>query len=252
MADKIKYMGVNSTQELINLLKADLAKKQDIIQFTEMPDPVDCVGRTFQYVGETNMQFTNGHFYHSNGFTWEETYKGLDGKTWEIVDSLPSWSAANYDTIYFVYEDGSLTGYVKGIDKMECITSDKTWAIVNALPPWATAESDTMYLVLSGSTLKLYVKNPDVTDEWYELGGGKSNFNELENIPTINGIPLQNTDSPDEATEIELKLKSKKYPDSPHYDPSAIYPSVAEGVRVNELELESFTDEEITELWEEV
>lgn len=249
---KNKYMGVASTQELINLLKADFAKKQDIIQFTELPPPEQAVGRCYEYVGETTMQFTNGHIYHSDGFAWEEVYKGLDGKTWQIVNTLPPFADASYDILYFVWEDGSLSGYVKGVDKMEPVTSDKTWEVVTSLPAWASAESDTLYLVLTDNKLKLYVKNPDVTDEWYELSGGKSNFNELENIPTINGIPLQNTAEPDEATEIELKLKSKKYPDSPHYDPSAVYPSVAEEVRVNELELESFTDEEITELWEEV
>ena len=74
MGKKIKFMGVTATQELINLLKADFAEKQDIIQFIEMPSPVSYVGRDIEYVGETNMEFTNGHFYHSNGFVWEEVY----------------------------------------------------------------------------------------------------------------------------------------------------------------------------------
>lgn len=250
MAEKIKYMGVSSTQELINLLKADFAKKQDIIQFTELPPPEQAVGRCYEYVGETTMQFTNGHIYHSDGFVWEEVYKGLDGKTWQIVNTLPSFADASYDILYFVYEDGRLTGYVKGVDKMETVTSDKTWEVVTALPAWSAAESDTLYLVTDGTDkLKLYVKNPDEADTWYELGGGKTNFNELENIPTVNGIPLQNTAEPDEAKEVVIQSTIHKHDDDSAYDEDALL--VDHDVPVHELELTALANAEIDLMFED-
>ena len=250
MAEKIKYMGVSSTQELINLLKADLAKKQDIIQFTELPPPEQAVGRCYEYVGETTMQFTNGHIYHSDGFVWEEVYKGLDGKTWQIVNTLPSFADASYDILYFVWEDGSLSGYVKGVDKMETVTSDKTWEVVTALPAWPTAEADTLYLVTDGTDkLKLYVKNPDEADTWYELGGGKTNFNELDNIPTVNGISLQNTVEPEEAKEVVIQSTIHKHDDDSAYDEDALL--VDHDVPVHELELTALANAEIDLMFED-
>ena len=252
MGKKIKYMGVTTTQELINLIKADFAKKQDIIQFLEMPSPVTYIGRTIEYVGETNLQFTNGHFYHSNGFVWEEVYKGQDGKTWGIFDTLPSYSDADFDTIYFVKQGDMITGWVKSDTQMEPITSTSSWQLVTSLPSWSTAKNDVLYLVLNGSTLTGCVKNPDVTDEWYEMGGGKTNFNELDNIPLVNGIPLQNTVDPDQPKEIELGATVQKYPESAHWDPAAVYPAAATIFRVNELELEAFTDDEIIQVIDDV
>lgn len=199
---KIKYMSVSSTQELINLLKADLAKKQDIIQFTELPPPEQAVGRCYEYVGETTMQRTNGHIYHSDGFVWEEVY------------------------------------------------SDKTWEVVTALPAWSSAESGTLYLLADGTDkIKLYVKNPDVTDTWYEMGGGKTNFNELDNIPTVNGIPLQNTAEPDEAKEVVIQSTVHKHDDDSAYDEDALI--VDHDVPVHELELTALANAEIDQMFED-
>lgn len=249
---KTKFMGVTSTQELINLIKADFAKKQDIIQFTEMPSPVECVGRDYQYVGETTMEFTNGHYYHSNGFVWEEVYKGLDGKTWGIFDTLPSYSSADFDTLYFVRQGDMLVGWVKGETQMEPVTSTSSWQLVTSLPLWATAKNDVLYLVLENNTLKGYVKNPNTIDEWYEMGGGKTNFNELDNTPTINGIPLKNEIEPDSPKEVVLNATVQKYPESAHWDEHATYPVAATPVPVNEIELQAFTDTEIEQVFDDV
>lgn len=298
---KNKYMGVNSAQELINLLKADNAKKQDIVQFTEMPSPVDMVGRVVQYVGETSMEFANGHFYHSDGFKWDETYKGQDGKTWAVVVSVPSFADADYDTIYFVYEDGKMVGYLKGNTQMEKITSNSSWLLVRSLPAWATADPYVLYLLLDDGMLTGHVKDPDNEGEWFELtdendssweivpakpawsvaspstiyfvddsgiltgyikdvdhadtwfeigGAGTVNYNELENAPTINGIPTQNTDDPSQPLDVELNATVQKYPESEHYDPDAAYPTDAAPVPVNEVELKAFTDDEIRQIYE--
>ena len=300
---KNKYMGVNSTQELINLLKADNAKKQDIVQFTEMPSPIEMVGRVVQYVGETGMEFTNGHFYHSDGFKWDETYKGQDGKTWAVVDAVPSFADADYDTIYFVYEDGRMAGYLKGDTQMEKITSNSSWLLVRSLPAWAAADPSVLYLLLDGGVLRGYVKDPDNEGEWFEMAGGSDssweivpvkpswaaaspsiiyfvndngiltgyikdvdhadtwfeiggagtvNYNELENAPTINGIPTQNTEDPTQPLDVELNATVQKYPESEHYDPDAEYPDDATPVHVNEVELKAFTDDEIRQIYEDI
>ena len=106
--------------------------------------------------------------------------------------------------------------------------------------------------MLEGDTLKGCVKNPDVTDEWYEMGGGRSNFNELDNIPSINGISLQNTVDPDQPKEVSLDAKVQKYPDSAHWDEHAVYPPTPDVVPVNELELKAFTDDEIQQVYDDV
>ena len=221
MADKpkIKFMGVEGTQELINLIKADFAKKQDIIQFTEMPSPVECVGRDYQYVGETNMHFQNGHFYHSNGFTWSEVYKGLDGKTWQLIDSLPPYDSADFETMYFVYNDeGSVQGYIKGPEKMEPISTTHTWKIVSGLPAWEDARVDTMYLVNADNKIEVYIKNPEESDKWYSL---------------------------------KLKAKVWQYPDEAHYDEDAQYPDEPEEFNLAEMELKAIRDSDIKRLFEE-
>ena len=102
MDKKNKYMGPVATQELINLVKADFAKKQDIIQYYSLPDPARNVGRVYWYVGETNRYYSKGHLYKSTGFEWVEVYKALSGRTWDFVDSLPSYDNADFDTLYIV------------------------------------------------------------------------------------------------------------------------------------------------------
>lgn len=84
-----------------------------------------------------------------------------------------------------------------------------------------------------------------------ELSGGKSNYNELDHAFTINGLSTQ-SDAADQTKDLRLEAAVKMYPESEHYDEHAVYPTDATDVPVNELELESFTDNEITDLWEEV
>lgn len=115
MAKKNKYMGVTATQELINLIKADFAKKQDILQFIELPPVAQHVGRIYEYVGETTLHFVNGHFYRSTGFEWKEVYTALDGRTWQYVTVLPSYDEADFATLYAVADEanGTFAVYIK-------------------------------------------------------------------------------------------------------------------------------------------
>ena len=80
-----KYLNDVGTMTLIGLIKYSLATKQDTIQVEEMAEPSeDFVGKVFQYMGETDSNFTNGFFYKcvSDGQT-TPTY------SWEVVNVNP-------------------------------------------------------------------------------------------------------------------------------------------------------------------
>lgn len=256
MAKKNKYMGKTATQELINLIQDDFAKKQDIIQFVEMPSYVQFVGRTVQYVGETTAEFIQGHLYHSTGFAWTEVYKNLDGKTWQLTDTLPVWADAEFNVVYYVpNEYNELTAYIKkDAGGFYALGGNGSWVIVSTLPDWADARDDIIYFVDDGVALKLYIKDPNTTDAWHELSGGSGtiNYNELQNTPTINGKSTKNLADPSLPLDVKLEMKVKKYPDSDHYDPAAVYPATATDVPVDQIELEAFTDQEIEDLYNEV
>lgn len=123
MNKRNKYMGATATQELINLVKADFAKKQDIIQYITLPDPANAVGRVYWYVGETNRYYSKGHLYKSTGFEWVEVYKALSGRTWDFVDNLPAYDDADFDTLYIVPDlaHNTFALYLKGDNPDEFI-----------------------------------------------------------------------------------------------------------------------------------
>ena len=71
MARINKYLGPTGLTELINLIQADFQKKQDWLQFPEMPDPALYTGKVVQYTGITDpLTFTKGFFYYSTGLEW--------------------------------------------------------------------------------------------------------------------------------------------------------------------------------------
>lgn len=51
---------------------------------------------------------------------------------------------------------------------------------------------------------------------------------------------------------VNVKATLRKYADSDHYDPDAEYDSIGEDLVLNGLEIESLTDDEIKDLFEEV
>lgn len=85
--------------------KAELADKQDIIQYSTMPTAsVDNVGDIVQFVGVTDSTYTNGHFYKcvSDGqdpatYSWEEVSFG-GGQTIQ-VDTMPVAGADNLNKV---------------------------------------------------------------------------------------------------------------------------------------------------------
>lgn len=168
-----KYLGKNGLVELMNLLYAEFQKKQDWVQFPEMPNAADYVGKVVQYTGTSNDNFTKGYFYYSNGVAWV------------LVNT----------------------------SSMGAVVICKT-----ALPDWNLADSGLIYFVVSEN--KSYVRDDDTEGNWFDLA-------------------------------VAPIAKVKKYVDSVHYDPDAEYDDAGEEFEFDGLEIESFTDEEIKDLYEE-
>lgn len=112
-----KYLGPAGLNELVTLIKNDLAGKQALLQFYEMPDVKKYIGKVLQYVGNTNEAYSKGCFYYSNGIEWLT----LSGASFEEVPGLPDWDKADKNTLYFVeLADGkTLKPFVKGEHKDE-------------------------------------------------------------------------------------------------------------------------------------
>lgn len=216
-----KYLGPVGLTELINLIQADFQKKQDWMQFPEMPDPGLYAGKVVQYTGITDpLTYTKGYFYYSTGLEWtmvntasaveicavlplwDEAKDGTlyyvtsesalylkgsvtdewlnvaggDNKSFEIVADLPAWGAADPKIIYMVpAADGStVTGYIKSgtVGKFYQLGGGSVsgFEIVAALPSWSAADQNTLYLLISGDKLTGYVKDINQPNHFYELG----------------------------------------------------------------------------------
>lgn len=229
-----KYLGPTGLTELINLIQADFQKKQDWMQFPEMPAAAEYVGKVVQYTGITNDTYTKGFFYYSTGLewvgisvasavetvttlpAWSEGKDGViyyvtsehvcyvrsltegewlpitdgDSKSFEIVDALPAYDAADPKIIYMVVgDDDIVTGYIKDAN----ITgkfyqlgggSVKGFELVVTLPSYADANPDVLYLVINGTKLVGYVKDVNTADQFFELGAEpESAFEIVDELP---------------------------------------------------------------------
>jgi hypothetical protein len=231
-----KYLGPVGLTELINLIQADFQKKQDWMQFPEMPDPSLYTGKVVQYTGITDpLTYTKGYFYYSTGLEWvmvnttsaveicavlplwDEAKNGTlyyvtsesalylkgnvrdewlnvaggDNKSFEIVAELPAWAAADPKLIYMVpADDGStVTGYIKSGTAGKFYQlgggSVKGFEIVTSLPGWSAADANTLYLVISGDKLTGYVKDINQPNHFYELGAeAEPAFEVVAALPT--------------------------------------------------------------------
>ena len=180
MVPDIKYFGVNSMNELMLLVKNALAEKSEQIQFLAMPEAVRYLGKTVQYVGETNVSFVRGHFYYSNGTRWSEVNMAPDVQSQiEILNSLPTWATADPTVLYIIKDTStrSMALYLKNpnvADGWYTIESGGAFAIVSVLPQWGDADANTIYFKADGNTLTGYIKKTGVMGAWYTLGGGSS------------------------------------------------------------------------------
>ena len=168
-----KYLGPTGLTELINLIQADFQKKQDWMQFPEMPAAADYPGKVVQFTGVTDADFTKGFFYYSTGLEW--TMISVASAV-EVVGQLPDWTLAKAGIIYYVTSEPAC--YIRNVSapgEWFNITDDdsKSFEIVTTLPAWDAADPMLIYMVpaTDGSTVTGYIKDANTTGKFYQLGG---------------------------------------------------------------------------------
>ena len=189
-----KYLGPTGLTELINLIQADFQKKQDWMQFPEMPAAADYPGKVVQFTGVTDADFTKGFFYYSTGLEW--TMISVASAV-EVVEQLPDWSIANDGIIYYVTSEPAC--YIRNTSvsgEWFNITNDdnKSFEIVATLPAWDAADPMLIYMVpaTDGSTVTGYIKDANTTDKFYQLGGSS-----VKSFELVVALPSYADASPD-------------------------------------------------------
>lgn len=173
-----KYLGPIGLTELINLIQADFQKKQDWMQFPEMPPASQYVGKVVQYTGITDTNYTKGFFYYSTGLEW--TMISVASAV-EVVGQLPDWDTAKDGVIYYVTSESAC--YIRNStvpgEWLNIAGGDNAaFEIVSALPAWADANPKMIYIVVDGDEATAYVRSATV-GKWYQLGGGSINAFEI-------------------------------------------------------------------------
>ena len=189
-----KYLGPTGLTELINLIQADFQKKQDWMQFPEMPAAADYPGKVVQFTGVTDADFTKGFFYYSTGLEW--TMISVASAV-EVVDQLPDWSIAKDGIIYYVTSEPAC--YIRNTSapgEWFNITDDnsKSFEIVATLPAWDAADPMLIYMVpaTDGSTVTGYIKDANTTGKFYQLGGSS-----VKSFELVVALPSYADASPD-------------------------------------------------------
>ena len=196
--DDIKYLGVQGLEELIILAKNGLAKKADVLQFDVMPDPIKYIGKVVQYVGVSDVAFTRGHFYYSNGIKWtEENISGNQTTQIEMVTVLPTWANADPQILYILKDttDKKMSLYVKNPsvnDSWFTVETSGSFAVVDALPQWAEADPSTIYFKADGNILTGYIKKTGTIGAWYTLDGAGSGIIVDSALSATSTNPVQN------------------------------------------------------------
>lgn len=178
-----KYLGPIGLTELINLIQADFQKKQDWMQFPEMPDATLYHGKVVQFTGITDNTYTKGFFYYSNGLEWT----GISvAEAVETVATLPVWSEGKDGIIYYVTSESAC--YIKGSTEGEWLPiaggDSKSFEIVATLPAYDAADPKIIYMVVGDDyTVTGYIKSETV-GKFYQLGGGSvSGFKVVTALP---------------------------------------------------------------------
>ena len=189
-----KYLGPTGLTELINLIQADFQKKQDWMQFPEMPAAADYPGKVVQFTGVTDADFTKGFFYYSTGLEW--TMISVASAV-EVVDQLPDWNIAKDGIIYYVTSEPAC--YIRNTSvsgEWFNITGDdsKSFEIVATLPAWDAADPMLIYMVpaTDGSTVTGYIKDANTTGKFYQLGGSS-----VKSFELVMALPSYADASPD-------------------------------------------------------
>jgi hypothetical protein len=129
MAD-IRYLDNLRTQELIDEIKRRLATKNPLFQYTTLPTPSAAnVGETYQYIGETTLEYATYDFY-------------------KVV----------YDTETTTYKYAKVTYNKEEID--ELIDAAGHFVVVDELPT-EDIKTNVIYLVPMVQNLEVYVDSSD-------------------------------------------------------------------------------------------
>ena len=178
-----KYLGPTGLTELINLIQADFQKKQDWMQFPEMPAAADYPGKVVQFTGATGADFTKGFFYYSTGLEW--TMVSVASAV-EVVDQLPDWVFAKDGIIYYVTSESACyirNSSVPGEWLSIAGGDNKSFEIVGALPAWDAADPKMIYIVVSGDDATAFVRS-STPGKWYQLSGNAVKaFEIVANVP---------------------------------------------------------------------
>lgn len=264
-----KYLGPIGLTELINLIQADFQKKQDWMQFPEMPDATLYHGKVVQFTGITNDTYTKGFFYYSTGLEWVNIAVSSSVK---VCVTLPAWDEAKPGFIYYVTSEHAC--YIKGSERNTWLDiaggDNESFEIVDTLPDWVAADPKYIYMIPSadGSTLTGYIKDADITDKFYQLGG--KGFKLVMTLPDyaeadpdilylvanetkLTGY-IKDINTADQFFELSDTETAtiKRYAESEHYDPDAAYDDEGEEFELNGSEFVAFKDEEIRDLYNEV
>ena len=178
-----KYLGPTGLTELINLIQADFQKKQDWMQFPEMPVAADYPGKVVQFTGVTDADFTKGFFYYSTGLEW--TVISVASAV-EVVGRLPDWTTAKDGVIYYVTSESAC--YIRNATvpgEWFNITGgdNAAFEIVSALPAWDMANPKMIYIVVSDDEVTTFVRSANA-GKWYQLSSNAvKTFEIVANVP---------------------------------------------------------------------
>lgn len=229
-----QYLDKNGLEHLINLVKDNLAEKQNVLQFKELPSAVENPGKIYQYIGKSKGKYNKGFYYYSNGVSWQPI-NIMSDKPVAVVDceKLPEWNLADAGIIYYITT--SELAYVKDVEQENYwYNLNEVYVTVSELPEWSNASNRVIYLIADKNTGEFdgYIKG--VEQDMYFRFGGTTNYNKLENTPTINGISTVNEKDPTKPKNIQLNVLSDGEP-----------------VPVDELELSAIQDEQINGMFED-
>lgn len=179
-----KYLGPTGLTELINLIQADFQKKQDWMQFPEMPAAANYPGKVVQFTGITGASYTKGFFYYSTGLEW--TMMSVTSAV-EVVSQLPDWATAKDGIIYYVTSESA--SYIRNASApgewLNITGGDNAaFEIVSALPSWDAANPKMIYIVVSDDEATTFVRS-STPGKWYQLSG-----NTVKAFEIVTALPV--------------------------------------------------------------
>ena len=161
-----KFYDKKAIDDIVNIINNSTTG-----QFNVMPDPAEYAGKIIQFNGESDLNWKKGYFYISDSQKWIEWQVS---KPLVVCLTLPIWSTAKEDMMYFVTSESAC--YVKNPaipDDWFMIAGNtgKPFAIVSQLPAWSDASINKIYLLTQpGSTFVTgWVRDPWQIDVWYKL-----------------------------------------------------------------------------------